>query len=332
MPPATTVATPIAHLVGPGKLRVINGRLAFSTAAGQPLRLDLRRLNEVYCYGKVTLTDEALRLLAAHHVEVALLSYHGLRCRGRLVQQTSSSTALRLIQYHLLHHPPARLALARQLVQQKITSQQQAARHYQRQGQKMAGPVRRQLGELLRRAEQAETLDQLRGLEGAASAAWFGLLAQLLRPGAGFPGRQRRPPRDPVNALLSLGYTLLLNRLIARIQARGLEPNLGALHDYAPGRPSLACDLIEPWRVPLVDRWVVAQWNQGAFAPEHFRHDPQHGVRLQEKHFPRALTNWEQFLQDKKSDTSLQNTIDQFCRRLREMAQLLPQPESAPSG
>ena len=79
---------------------------------------------------------------------------------------------------------------------------------------------------------------------------------QLLRPPWRFVQRVRRPPTDPVNALLSLGYTWVLTRTVARCEAAGLEVNLGGLHDYRPGRPSLACDLMEPLRVPAVDRWV----------------------------------------------------------------------------
>src|SRR4051794_19751513 len=100
----------------------------------------------------------------------------------------------------------------------------------------------------------ATNADQVRGFEGAASAAWFAFLGGLFEPPWSFRARARRPPTDPVNALLSLGYTWLLNRMNARAEAAGYEIYLGGLHEYRAGRPSLGCDLIESLRIPAVDR------------------------------------------------------------------------------
>src|SRR5262249_6394669 len=158
--------------------------------------------------------------------------------------------------------------------------------HYQRQGAAAAGPVLQQLQQTAERCREATSLEQLRGLEGAASAAWFSLLGQLLRPPWQFPQRVRRPPTDPVNALLSLGYTWVLTRTVARAEAAGLEVNLGGLHEYRPGRPSLACDLMEPLRVPAVDRWLVQRLNQGEMTPADFVTEGG-GIRLHPKAFGR---------------------------------------------
>lgn len=258
----TNVATPVAHLVGPGKLKVVNGKLAYSTGDDSPLRLDPETLQTVLCYGPVGVTDEALQMLWRHDVEVSFLTAGGTVCRGRMVRSDSTTTTLRILQHRVLARDDCQRELARWLVASKIESQALAARHYQRQGATVARTVLHQLNDALTACRAAASLDQLRGVEGAASAAWFGLLGGLLQPPWEFTVRSRRPPRDPVNALLSLGYTWLLTRTRTRLEAAGLEVNLGALHEYRPGRPSLACDLIEPLRVPAVDRWVLALLNR----------------------------------------------------------------------
>jgi CRISPR-associated protein Cas1 len=114
--------------------------------------------------------------------------------------------------------------------------------------------------------------ETLRGLEGAAAAAYFRAYASLFAPTLGFERRRRRPPPDPVNACLSLGYTLLYAQAVQACWAAGLDPMVGLLHLPTHGRASLACDLMEPWR-PRVDAWVWHQFREGTLRPDHFGRD-----------------------------------------------------------
>jgi CRISPR-associated protein Cas1 len=288
------VATPIAHLVGPGTLGVTNGNLVYrprGEGGEGPLRLSPEALRIVYCYGAVGLTEDAFGVLCHHDVEVAFLTAAGTRCKGRLVHADSSRTGLRRLQ-HAAFAPGGRAReWAERIVTAKIDSQLAAARHYQRHGARAAALVIERLEEVRARCAGAE-VESLRGLEGTASAGWFGLLGELLNEPWQFRQRVRRPPTDPVNALLSLGYTWVLNRTVARCEAVGLEVNLGALHDWRPGRPSLACDLMEPLRVPAVDRWVIATCNQGCVKAADFLAEGG-GIRLQPDSFGRILSDWE---------------------------------------
>jgi CRISPR-associated protein Cas1 len=118
-------------------------------------------------------------------------------------------------------------------------------------------------------AEPDLTVDSLRGVEGAAAVAYFQALTQLFPSALDFTGRNRRPPRDPVNVALSLGYTLLHFEAVRACHVAGLDPMIGFFHELDFGRESLASDLIEPWR-PRIDAWVWEQFRTRHLREDHF--------------------------------------------------------------
>ena len=323
MPVIPMVMTPAAHLIGPGRLNMTNGRLVYRRVDRGVIRFDLDALQNVYCYGAVHVTSSAVAELARRGVQLAWLSQAGARCVARLVAPQDTGTVLRHRQHCAVTDPQSCLELARPIVAAKIRSQCAAARHFQRHEAGHIGSAVRKLGALARRTADTERLSSLRGIEGAATAEWFTLWAQRLRAPWQFQCRKRRPPTDPVNSLLSLGYTLLLNRTIALIQAREMEVYLGALHTYRPGRPSLACDLIEPFRVPAVDRWVLALCNQGMVADADFQERANSAVYLTSKAFARILGNWECHFEHIGQAASIERVIDEHVERLRTLVPAL---------
>lgn len=312
----TSVATPVAHLVGPGKIKVVNQQLAFSCPGQGAIRLDPRTLKTICCYGNVTISDEAFRLIFRHGIAVAWLTPSGNRCHGRLVGCDPASASLRSLQHRALAQDQPALLWARYIVFAKIRSQIDAARRFQRNGCANAAQIISTLEPLLRQSASASSLDQVRGLEGAASAAWFRYLSTLFRPPWVFTQRLRRPPPDPVNALLSLGYTWITTRATAKSEAYGLEVYLGGLHDFRPGRPSLACDLVEPLRVPAVDRWVIALCNQNRVTPADFVSE-NGGVRLRPDVFGRVLSSWESHWVAGKHEKTLDALLTDFVNLVR---------------
>ena len=201
-----------------------------------------------------------------------------------------------------------------------------------RQGRRPARATLRTLRRVRSSLPKARTLPALRGHEGSATAAWFKLFGKLLKRPWTFEKRTYRPPRDPVNALLSLGYTWLTGRAAAQLAALGLESRLGALHDYRPGRPSLACDTIEPFRLPTVDRWVLTLCNEGHLTPADFRDDDQ-GTRLQPGTFARVVSSWEEHLAEGDWLTRLRSSIETIASRFRDHSAYPPTtPPERPSG
>jgi CRISPR-associated protein Cas1 len=327
----TSIVTPTAHLVGPGKIKVINGRLAFTTGQGTPTRLDPAALRTILCYGGVGVTDEAMAVLLRHGIEVSWLTAGGHRCHGRLVGYRADKTALRIVQHQVLANKRHKLELARTLVREKIESQMAAARHAQRHGTALAGEILRRLKSALDNCRGARDLDAIRGMEGGATAAWYLLFGNLLIAPWTFTQRVRRPPTDPVNALLSLGYTWLLSRASTRCEALGLEVGLGALHEFRHGRPSLACDLIEPLRIPAVDRWVIALCNEGRIAPGDFLASTTNGMRLKQEVFPRGLADWEKHWLAAGIESTLNQAVETFIQRIRRFANDPPTVAEVPA-
>ncbi len=124
------------------------------------------------------------------------------------------------------------------------------------------------LAEALAQAQEAPHLEALRGAEGFGSRAYFMGLTQLLRPW-GFQGRNRRPPRDLVNAALSYGYAVLLGRALLAVRLAGLHPEVGFLHAEGRRNPALALDLMEEFRIPVVDQVVLSALRRGRLGLEH---------------------------------------------------------------
>lgn len=229
-------------------------------------------LNQLVVVGNVTLTPPAIDLLVDKGADVVLLSVHG-RFRARIGGGLSSHVRLRMAQVMMLAEADAQRTLAAAIVSGKIDNQRAVLlRHARRHV--WTDEMRRaevSLRAARRRLSMVTDVDEVRGSEGAAASAYFGALGGLIRtPGFTFSRRSRRPPLDPVNAMLSFGYTLLLTAVNGAVHVVGLDPYLGSLHEPAPGRPSLACDLIEELRAPTVDQLVLAIVNKGAMSPDDF--------------------------------------------------------------
>lgn len=254
-------------------------------------RVPLHRLGRILLWGGTHITTPALRMVAEAGVDVALLSERGLI--GTLRGPTSGSLVGLLAQVATFHDPARCLERAHELVVAKIGGQRDLVR-----GAWWRGDTDRRAALLERLAldVQAGDLDTLRGLEGHAARAYFEALASIVQPPFEFTGRNRRPPRDPVNALLSLGYMLLVTEIQADIEARGLDPRIGFLHAVRPGRPALALDLMEPWRAPVVDRLVLTVLNRGMLKPSDFEGQADGGVKLSGPAFARFINAWETHL------------------------------------
>lgn len=252
----------------------VQGRRIVVRAAGNILAsAPARRLDQIVLFSLAELNTSALGALREHGV--GLMALHPTR-PGRCVSIISSAhgnVGRRLRQYRLQDDAGARARIASDLVRRKLRSQRITL---QRLLDADSGPafrtIRHCVGTLDRTLdglEGAAELGRLRGLEGSGARAYFAGLVALAPPSLKFRGRNRRPPRDPLNAVLSLSYTLAHGEAIKAALACGLDPWLGTLHEVSYSRESLACDLTEPLR-PIIDRWAIELFRSQWLRADHF--------------------------------------------------------------
>jgi len=238
------------------------------------VRVPLSQVDQVVVLGNITLTTPALVALLERRVEVAFCSSRG-RFLGRLSPPMGKNAPLRLAQHRAHNDPSARLSLATRFVQGKVANMRTFLLRQNRKRNDVEVDLACQgLQDVLRQVEaispEKATMDTLLGWEGTASAHYFGVFGRLLASGWEFPGRLRRPPPDPVNALLSFGYTVLINYVSSAVNIVGLDPLVGFLHAPGYGRPSLALDLVEEFRPLVVDSVVLRVINNGILHPDDF--------------------------------------------------------------
>jgi len=239
---------------------------------GRPIRwVHSFRLEQVVLMGSVSLSPGALSFLLEEGIDTVFLSLYG-RYRGRLISQFGKNIDLRRLQFRRLEDPAFRLASARKCVSGKIVNcRTLLRRHNQELQREEITKALHQMRRLLRQLDDCPDVESVMGVEGAGAAAYFGCWPHLLRvEDVTFTGRNRRPPRDPVNVLLSLGYTLLANAIQTQVNVAGLDPYAGCLHSVEYGRPSLVLDLMEEFRPVLVDGLALTLINKRIIRPTDF--------------------------------------------------------------
>jgi len=243
-------------------------------------RVPLHQVSEVVLVGYVGVTTPALLALLHAQIPVLLVRRTGALV-GRLLPPTPKNLPRRRNQYRQADDPAVALALTRAIVAGKLRNQRVLALRVLR---RHPGGDRAPLAQLYAAEKQvaaAPDLGTLRGVEGSGARAYFALYRQAFAPEWNFTDRNRRPPKDPINALLSLGYTMLGHALMTALEAVGLDPYVGFFHAEKYGRPALALDLVEEFRAPFVDSLVMRVINWQMLKPQHFlAEEPGPGVLL----------------------------------------------------
>ena len=254
-------------------------------------------LEGMVLFGHVGCSMPVLAACAQSGVGVVLLDERG-RFTARVDGPTSGNILLRKEQFACATDTDRCLAIAQRFVIAKLHNARVILQHYARDYPEVAGELKPVIDGLRERRDMVasvKSLDELRGVEGDAAHLYFSVFGSLLRGGDGisFMGRSKRPPRDPVNAVLSFFYTMLAREIATACESVGLDPQMGYLHACRPGRDSLALDLIEEMRAPFVDRFTLTLFNRKQLALSDFRREGE-GYFFSDVALKKALGFWQE--------------------------------------
>jgi CRISPR-associated protein Cas1 len=259
-------------------LRQEGPRLVVYEAGARTGAIPVSHLERVVVYRRAVVDTAVLGALAEGGVGFVVVNQRRPERTVHLIGRSHNDVGRRLAQFARFREEDWRLGWSVRLIAHKLRAQRRvllralAERPDARRALTAAARALEERLASLRAPGEGLTRGAVRGIEGAGAAAYFRGFTALFPDSLGFKGRNRRPPRDPVNACLSLGYTLLHAEAVVAAHAAGLEPLLGFYHEPAFGRDSLAADLIEPLR-PKVDVWVWGLFRRRDLRAESFRQD-----------------------------------------------------------
>lgn len=243
------------------------------------LDVPLLKVDGIVVLGRATISPAALTELLERQIPMSFLTRTG-RYLGRLEPELTKNIFVRSVQWRAAPDTEQALHVVRGFVRGKLKNYRHSLLRAQREQSVLElQPMIARLEQAIASIEKTNTVESLRGLEGAGSAAYFGCFDRLIRAeGFCFEARRRRPPTDPVNALLSFGYALLRHDVQSAVNVVGFDPYLGYLHVQRYGRPSLALDLMEEFRPLVVDAVVLSALNRRSLTPADFTVEPLSGA------------------------------------------------------
>ncbi len=263
------------------------------------LQVPLHHLISILCLGSsIYVSPELMRACAEVGISISFISEYG-RFQGRVEGGIKGNVLLRREQFRKADSLSVSAELSKRFIQGKIancrTQLNRFARESTDENTKLSfEKASLRLLNCLKNLKQCSEISSLRGFEGEASAVYFAVFGNAIKnPEFEFEGRERRPPKDPVNALLSFLYTILNHDCASALSAVGLDPQVGFLHTDRPGRPSLACDLMEEFRPIFVDRLVLKLINLKQIKVKDFVQDFSGAFRMKDETRKLILTEYQ---------------------------------------
>ncbi len=285
------VTTPEAYLSKDGLNVVV------SVKQNEIFRIPIHNVEQIVTFGYMGASPGLMKLCADNNVALTFLSPQG-RYISRSQGPTRGNVLLRKAQYCNSDDAPYALHLCKLFIGGKIQNYRNILRRFIRDNGADEA-VEKAAEELLRckrRVFDATTVDSVRGIEGEAATAYFGVFSRLLlnqKEDFIFEGRNRRPPKDAVNAMLSFVYTLICNDMTAALETIGLDPYVGFMHTLRPGRASLALDMMEELRAYLGDRLVLSLINRKQITIKDFVCQGDEGIVMTDSGRKTILTAWQ---------------------------------------
>lgn len=278
------------------------------------LRIPVHTLSGIVCFGAISMSPFLMHHCAENNVAISFLSQYG-KFLARVQGPVSGNVLLRKEQYRVAEEAEPSGAIARNMLVGKLANSRtvlrRALRDHGEQAELKKAELR--LTQYIQRLSWSMPMNELRGNEGEAAASYFAAFPHLITAkdeAFTFTGRNRRPPMDPVNALLSFTYTLLVHDCRSALEGVGLDPCVGYLHAIRPGRPSLALDLMEEFRAFLADRLVLSLINRKQVQAKDFSDSAGGAVTMSDAARKTVLTAW----QKRKQEEITHPYLEEKCK------------------
>lgn len=250
-------------------------------------------LEVIEVFGKIQITTQCLTECLKRGINVLFYSTNGAYF-GRLISTTHVNVQRQRKQAELGKDKEFQLDFSRKIIDAKIHNQVVVLRRYVRGRQQNIDRAIVEMKNMQKKLPSAKSIEQVMGYEGTAAKIYFRTLGELIDPQFKFSGRSRRPPRDPFNSMISLGYSIILNELYGKIEGKGLNPYFGIMHKDREKHPTLASDLMEEWRAVLIDSTAMSMLNGHELTPDNFYTDTeQPGVYLDREGFKKYMQKLE---------------------------------------
>jgi CRISPR-associated protein Cas1 len=283
-------------------------RITVKANKQQLLDVPLIKVDGIVILGRATVSPAIIRELLERHIPLSFLTTTG-KYLGCLAPELTKNIFVRKAQWSAAGESAKSVHFVQEVIRGKLKNYRNVLMRRRREYPDLnLEPAILKIEQVLDPIKTTLTINSLRGLEGAGSAAYFGAFNQLINPSEfEFKSRNRRPPKDPINSLLSLGYALLRHDLQSAVNIVGFDPYLGYLHFDRYGRPSLALDLMEEFRPLVVDAVVLSAINHKRLLPDHFVTEPlSHAVSLTKEGLKIFLRLYEEKKQSKFKHPVLQ--------------------------
>lgn len=280
-------------------------------------RLPIHILEGVICFNYNGVSPGVVRLCTENNISLALMTPSGNLC-GRFVGKTNGNVYLRRAQYRLADNPEHSLSIAKTTIISKLSNSRKILNrlirdHRQKIDCEFVEQASKYIAMQIKAIDTISSKDSLRGIEGESARRYFACFDQLIlkqKPDFTFSGRNKRPPTDNINALLSYMYSILTYEIQSALESVGLDSYVGFFHTDRPGRAGLALDMIEELRAYMVDRFVITLINKLEIAPKHFEQKENGSVLLTKEGKRIVLAKWQQ----KKQQEIIHPYIEETCQ------------------
>lgn len=270
-----------------------DNRFQIKCREGMVKSIPAEALEVIEVFGKVQITTQCIEECLKRGVNILYYSTNGAYY-GRLISTNHVNVQRQRLQAERTKDLDFRIAFSKRLIDAKIRNQIVVMRRYARHGNYNVERSVVEMQNMYKKLENAKSIEQVMGYEGTAAKTYFRELGRMIDPQFAFSGRTRRPPKDPFNSLISLGYSIILNEFYGKIEGKGLNPYFGVMHSDHEKHPTLASDLMEEWRAVLIDSLALSMLNGHELCKDDFYTETeQPGVFLEKDGFKKYIQKLE---------------------------------------